>query len=211
MAHLRKIDHITYAVKTGTIEKWAWFHINVEGATLIERIDDVRPGDPSSSMKLWCLSYGEFGVALVEGIDRNERSQVTCFVEKHGDHSVQHVAYDCYDIDKFLSHVKSLGASTRGDVLVRNDGFGVLKQIFARGFAPGHPGEATFSEYCQRPRRDADGKDVEITFSIEAGAGFYEQVQESIRNDDKEPFFNLDLVPNDWVVPRESPAAQRGR
>ena len=43
MSHLKKVDHITYAVEPGSIEKWAWFHIEVEGGTLINRIDDVRP------------------------------------------------------------------------------------------------------------------------------------------------------------------------
>ena len=46
MSHLKKVDHITYAVESGAIEKWAWFHIEVEGGTLINRIDDVRPGRP---------------------------------------------------------------------------------------------------------------------------------------------------------------------
>ena len=72
MSYIKKVDHITYACEAGTIEKWAWFHIEVEGGTLINRIDDVRPGDPDSSMKIWCIDYGDFGVALIEGIDRAE-------------------------------------------------------------------------------------------------------------------------------------------
>ena len=146
MSHLRKIDHVSYAVAEGNIEKWAWFHIEVEGGTLIKRIDDARPDDPSSSMKIWCIDYGNFGIALIEGIDRAEKSQVTSFVEKHGDHSCQHVAYDCYDLDQFIRHMKTLGGHPRGDVLVQNDGFGVLKQMFAKGYAAGHAGEATFPE-----------------------------------------------------------------
>ena len=42
-------------------------------------------------MKLWCIDYGDFGVALIEGIDRAGQSQVTKFVERHGDHACQHV------------------------------------------------------------------------------------------------------------------------
>ena len=76
-SHLKKVDHITYACAKGQIEKWAWFHIEVEGGRLINRIDDVRPDDPSDSMKIWCIDYGEFGVALIEGIDRASTSQVT--------------------------------------------------------------------------------------------------------------------------------------
>ena len=41
MSYLRKIDHVAYAVEQGSIEKWAWFHIEVEGGTLIKRIDDA--------------------------------------------------------------------------------------------------------------------------------------------------------------------------
>ena len=89
MSYLKKIDHVSYAVEEGNIEKWAWFHIEVEGGTLIKRIDDARPSDPNSSMKIWCIDYGDFGIALIEGIDRAEKSQVTSFVEKHGDHSCQ--------------------------------------------------------------------------------------------------------------------------
>jgi hypothetical protein len=77
MSKLTKVDHITYACDKGTIEKWAWFHIEVEGGTLINRIDDVRPEDTDSSMKIWCIDYGNFGVALIEGIDRTKKSQVS--------------------------------------------------------------------------------------------------------------------------------------
>ena len=114
MSHLKKIDHVTYAVESGAIERWAWFHIEVEGGKLIKRIDDARQGDSNSSMKIWCIDYGDFGIALIEGIDRAEKSQVTSFVEKHGDHACQHVAYDCHDLDGFVEHMKSMGGHPRG-------------------------------------------------------------------------------------------------
>src|SRR5262245_66109379 len=101
MSHLKKVDHITYACERGAIEKWAWFHIEVEGGSLINRIDEVRPEDPDSSMKNWCIDYGDFGIALVEGIDRRKKSQVTRFVERHGDHACQHVASDCHNLERF--------------------------------------------------------------------------------------------------------------
>lgn len=202
-SHLKKIDHVSYAVATGQIEKWAWFHIEVEGGTLIKRIDDARPNDPNSSMKIWCIDFGDFGIALIEGIDRAEKSQVTSFVEKHGDHSCQHVAYDCYNLDNFISHMKSLGGHPRGDVLVQDDGFGILKQMFAKGYASGHAGEATFPEYCERPDPTATEQDVEITFSNKAGGEFYKQVQDAISEGDEEPFFDFAHMPTDWQVPEE--------
>src|SRR5262245_32737571 len=134
MQWLKKVDHITYAVQKGNMEKWAWYHIEVEGGRLINRIDDVNPSDPNSSMKIWCIDYGTFGIALIEGSDRKKKSQVTAFAEAHGDHSVQHVAFDTVDLNKFLDHLKKYDAHPRGEMLVRNDGFGVLKQVFCKGY-----------------------------------------------------------------------------
>jgi len=203
---LKKVDHITYACESGAIERWAWFHIEVEGGTLINRIDDVRPGDPDSSMKIWCIDYGEFGVALIEGIDRAKPSQVSKFVAKHGDHAVQHVAYDTYDLDAFVAHMKKMGGTPRGEVLVRNDGFGTLKQMFARGYEEGDAGEASFPEYCQRPNAD-DSDDVAITFATETGKGFYDQVEDAIEAGDEEPFFDFSKMPESWEVPVATPKA----
>jgi hypothetical protein len=199
MAFLRKVDHITYACAPGTIAKWAWFHIEVEGGTLVERSDDVRPDDPSSSMKLWCIDYGEFGIALVEGIDRAQKSQVTKFVERHGDHSCQHVAYDCHDLARFRRHLLRMGGHPRGDVLVRHDGFGVLKQMFAKGYAEGDAAEASFPEYVERPRHGTD--DVHITFSEQAGHDFYEQIENAIEHGDREPLVDFARMPANWRPP----------
>ena len=209
MPHLKKIDHVSYAIAAGNIERWAWFHIEVEGGRLIKRIDDARPGDPDSSMKIWCIDYGDFGIALIEGIDRAEKSQVTAFVEKHGDHSCQHVAYDCYDLDGFVGHMKSMGGHPRGEVLVQDDGFGILKQVFAKGYASGHAGEATFPEYCERPAGGADARNVQITFSNRAGGEFYRQVQDAITDGDTQPFFDFSRMPRDWTVPAEQPKGLR--
>ena len=202
---LKKVDHITYACEQGSIERWAWFHIEVEGGTLINRIDDVRPGDPDSSMKIWCIDFGEFGVALIEGIDRAKTSQVSKFVQRHGDHAVQHVAFDTHDLDKFVSHLQKMGGTPRGEVLVRNDGFGVLKQMFARGYAEGDAGEASFPEYCQRPNVGDSDEDVAITFAAETGRGFYDQVEDAIAAGDEAPFFDFTRMPADWDVPEAAP------
>ncbi|MEM9520152.1 MAG: hypothetical protein AAGA37_12580 [Actinomycetota bacterium] len=202
---LKKVDHITYACAKGQIEKWAWFHIEVEGGTLINRIDDVRPDDLGSSMKIWCIDYGDFGVALIEGIDRAEKSQVTAFTDRHGDHSVQHVAFDTHDLDKFVEHLKSMGGDPRGEMLVRNDGFGVLKQLFARGYEEGDAGEASFPEYCQRPEPGDSAEEIAITFAEETGKGFYDQVQDAIDNGDTAPFFDFARMPGDWDVPEATP------
>jgi hypothetical protein len=200
MSFLRKVDHVTYACAKGTIEKWAWFHIDVEGGTLINRIDDVRPNDPDSSMKIWCIDYGAFGIALVEGIDRRKKSQVTKFVERHGDHACQHVAFDCHDLEAFRRHLIDMGGHPRGRTLVRNDGFGVLKQMFAKGYEEGDAAEASFPEYVERPTRGAS-REARITFSEQAGRGFYEQIEDAIATGDEEPFIDFAAMPKDWKAP----------
>ena len=204
MSHLKRVDHITYACAGGTIERWAWFHIEVEGGRLINRIDDVRPDDPDDSMKIWCIDYGEFGIALIEGIDRNKTSQVSAFVDVHGDHSIQHVAYDTHNLDAFISHMKSLGGSPRGDVLVRDDGFGILKQMFARGYSQGAADETPFPEYVERPNAET-AADVSITFAEDTGKGFYDQVADAVDSGDDAPFFDFSKMPDDWQVPDARP------
>jgi hypothetical protein len=204
MPYLKSVDHITYACAPGAIEKWTWFHTEVEGGHLINRIDDVRPDDPDDSMKIWCIDYGNFGVALIEGIDRARTSQVTAFVEKHGDHSVQHVAFDTYDLDSFIDHMKRLGGTPRGDVLVRDDGFGTLRQMFARGYVEGAADETPFPEYVERPRADGEAQ-VNITFAEETGRGFYDQVATAVEAGDEAPFFDFSKMPTDWQVPEPQP------
>ncbi len=49
MSYLKKIDHVSYAVEKGNIEKWAWFHIEVEGGTLIKRITMLVPAIPTAA------------------------------------------------------------------------------------------------------------------------------------------------------------------
>jgi hypothetical protein len=208
MSHLKKVDHITYACDKGRIEQWAWFHIEIEGGTLINRIDDVRPDDPDSSMKIWCIDFGDFGVALIEGIDRAQRSQVTKFVERHGDHSCQHVAFDTHDLDKFVAHLQANGGTPRGEVLVRNDGFGVLKQMFARGYEAGDAAEASFPEYCQRPQVGDSDEEVAITFAQETGKGFYDQIEDAVADGDEAPFFDFTAMPAGWTVPAAKPRVE---
>ncbi len=76
--------------------------------------------------------------------------------------------------------------------------------MFAKGYASGHAGEATFPEYCQRPETDEEAKDVEITFSDKAGGEFYKQVQDAIDEGDEQPFFDFSHMPANWEVPPEA-------
>lgn len=199
MSHLVKVDHVTYACVKGMIEKWAWFHIEVEGGKLVTRIDDVDPNNPRSSMKLWCIDYGTFGIALVEGVDREEKSQVTLFAEKHGDHSVQHVAYDTNDLNTFTERLQQHGFQPLGEPISKRDSYGLLKQLFCKGYSQLSPAENTFAEYVQRPRSVKE--ELEVTFSQKAGKGFYRQIEEAMAQGQPTIFTTFSRMPIDWQPP----------
>ncbi len=203
MSWLVKVDHVTYACAQGMIEKWAWFHIEVEGGKLIKQIDDVDPNNPNSSMKLWCIDYGDFGIALVEGIDRNEKSQVTLFAEMHGDHSVQHVAYDTTNLEQFIDRLEKYGFNVLGEPISKRDAYGMLKQVFCRGYSQLSPAENQFAEYVQRPRSIQE--ELEVTFSQKAGKGFYRQIEEAMAQENQTKFTDFSGMPSEWQIPASEP------
>lgn len=199
MSWLVRVDHITYACEQGMIEKWAWYHLEVEGGRLVTRIDDVDPDNLKSSMKLWCIDFGAFGIALVEGIDRAEKSQVTLFAAYHGDHSVQHVAYDTSDLEKFMDRLQQHSCNALGEPISKRDGFGILKQLFCKGYSQLSPSETQFAEYVQRPRSIQE--ELEVTFSQKAGKGFYRQIEEATAKGEVTTFTTFSAMPSDWTPP----------
>ncbi|MFB2918246.1 hypothetical protein [Aerosakkonema funiforme] len=203
MSYLLKVDHVTYACAKGTIEKWAWFHVEVEGGKLIQRIDDLDPNNPNSSTKLWCIDYGDFGIALVEGIDRNEKSHVTLFAEMHGDHSIQHVAYDTRDLDKFIERLENYGFNTLGEAISKRDAYGMAKQVFCRGYSQLGPAESQYAEYVQRPR--SIHEEFEVTFDQKMMKGFYRQIEAAMAQETKTTFTDFSGMPSDWQVPTSEP------
>ena len=202
MTWLVKVDHITYACASGMIEKWAWFHTEVEGGKLIKRIDDIDPNNPNSSMKLCCIDYGSFGIALIEGIDRKEKSQVTLFTELHQDHSIQHVAYETKNLEQFQERLANYKCDILGEPITKTDAWGIVKQLFCRGYSPTTPAKTTFAEYVERPKNT--NSDSKITFSQEAGKGFYNQIEAAIAQEKYQAFTEFSAMPENWEPPKIS-------
>jgi SAM-dependent methyltransferase len=209
-APLKRIDHVTCVVRPDTIERWAWFYIDVLGGVLTLRTDDTNPsGD--SSMMVWTIDFEEFGVALIAGVDREEVSHVTAFAEKHGDHSFQHVAFQVSNLDAFRERLSSHGVDVLGDTLAREDGAGrVVKQVFGNPF---HGDENSslvgFYEFVERPsgeERDAGAAEPPpITFSTNAGKLLYEQAQSQMLADRRERMTRFSKMPPGWTVPEPRP------
>lgn len=189
MNWLLGIDHLTYVVRPDTIEYWAEVWEKLGGKRTLQ-VDDTNPKD-KSSMMLWTFDFGEFGVALVAGIDREEKSHVTAYLEKHGDHSLQHVAFKVEDLEVFKAMAEGMGFSFLGDVLVRKDDRGLVKQIFGRGWhGENNPSEVGFPEFVERPQ--GEGEDFsKITFSKKAGTNLYRQSQEIMDADERISFIPI--------------------
>ncbi len=199
-SQLTKVDHVTFVVSPETIKKWAWFYIEVMGGKLILRVDDTNPGE-KSSMMLWCIDLGEFGIALAAGIDREEKSHVTAFLEKHGDHSVQHVAFLVKDLQTFRDHVMNFGVNLLGPILQRHDGFGYVRQVFARGYHDANnPAEVGFPEFVERPVHKGAAF-PEVSFSAQAGTDLYGQAQHAMESDERKPLLDFSKMPANWEPP----------
>ena len=120
---------------------------------MVLRVDDTNPKD-KSSMMLWCVDFGEFGIALVAGIDRQEKSHVTAYAERHGDHSVQHVAFQVPNLVSFRDvMVEQCGLKTSwGPSCKGTMGSAGLRQVFAKGYnTNANPAEVGFPEFVERP------------------------------------------------------------
>ena len=142
MNWFKKVDHVTFVVSPETIDKWAKFYTEVMGGTLTLKIADTNPAE-ESGMMLYTIDFGNFGVALVAGLDRADMSHVTAFWLRHGEHSPQHVAVQVENLEKFMEHAQENGLKFLGETLVRKDEKGWVKQVFAKGF---HDEENTIFE-----------------------------------------------------------------
>ena len=201
---LKRVDHVTYAVTPETIEQVAAFWVKELGGTLVLKNDDVRPDDPSDSMMLWgiVLNKGipkeELGIALVAGIDREQVSQVTRFVQNKGPNVVQHVAYDVGEMDSFRKYFEGeFGANLLSETLVVPDGFGgYVRQVFGRGYESGNAAEVGFPEFVERLSGSGKG------FTNAAGEGLYEKVKRISETGDDTPIVDFSRMPSDWEPPQ---------
>ena len=151
------------------------------GGQLILRVDDTNPND-ASSMMLWCIDYDDFGIALVAGIDRTEKSHVTAFAELHGDHCVQHIAYRVPSLIEFTNEMKTEAKlELQGPILQRHDAYGWVWQVFAKVHHGGaNPAVVPFTEFVERPQVKGETF-PDIFVSADAGTNLYQQAQRAMK------------------------------
>ncbi len=177
-------DHITYAV--WNIESWRTLYVDYFGFHEIHHTPDASP-DGTSSMELYGLESGHSRIALVSPINRVSISHLYYFLCKHGDHSVQHVAYAIENLEAFVREMKVKGFNFLGNIKYRIDSFGQVKQIFAKRFDPSlTAAEGPFYEFVERPTQTEIG--FEDFFSSVTAGELYGDVEREIAGDDGEPF-----------------------
>jgi len=182
------IDHIAVAVNN--IAHWKAFYLMM-GAVVFYEMSDANPYG-TSSMKLCGLKIGDFSLALIEGIDRIEISQVSTFVKKHGDHSFQHVAIAVDNIHAWVEWGQAHGINFLGSVLERKDAFGDVKQLFACKFDPKSlPSESPFYEFVERPNQDGKFASAD-SFSDDFAQQLFQQVEDAQKRHENLIFLNPD-------------------
>lgn len=136
------IDHITLCVPDLRAAEFLFNH--VLGFHTIWSAQDV--GTEKSSMDTIVVQRGCIKVALMQGNDKQEKSQITDFVERYGP-GVQHVAIEVDDIEAVCQEWEAHGVQFSGPIKEGRDGFGPLRQRFT---CPLFPGSGVFFELAQR-------------------------------------------------------------
>ena len=142
MKHPMGIDHITLCVKN--LEAAEFLFTKVLGFEVIWSAQDV--GTDKSSMDTVVVQRGDAKIALMQGRNKELKSQICEFIDKYGE-GVQHIAMEVDDIESVCREWEAHGVRFSGDVKDGRDGFGPLKQRFTY---PLFPGCGVFFELTQR-------------------------------------------------------------
>ncbi|MBI2120721.1 MAG: VOC family protein [Parcubacteria group bacterium] len=182
------LDHVAIAVKD--ITAWKKMYLFM-GARIFYETNDASPNG-KSSMKLCGVKLGEYSIALIEGIDREEISQVSAYVEAHGDHSFQHIAVAVDNIYAFVEWATVNNFHFLGPLKDRSDAFGDVKQVFARKFDKNlSPDEAPFYEFVERPNQE--GRFISAdSFSDDFAKEFFLQIEGAQKGFEDAIFYNIE-------------------
>ena len=144
------VDHITLCVKNLAATKFLFTHIL--GFDVIWSAQDV--GSEKSSMDTVVVQRGAAKIALMQGRNKERKSQICEFVETYGE-GVQHIALEVDDIEAVCREWEHHGVRFSGDIKDGRDGFGPLRQRFTY---PLFPGCGLFLELTQRQHGTEESK-----------------------------------------------------
>jgi methylmalonyl-CoA/ethylmalonyl-CoA epimerase len=144
------IDHITLCVKNLAATEFLFTHIL--GFHVIWSARDV--GSDKSSMDTVVVQRGDAKIALMQGRNKQFKSQICEFIDKYGE-GVQHIALEVEDIDAVSREWETHGVRFCGETKDGRDGFGPLRQ---RITYPLFPGCGVFLELTQRQHGQEESK-----------------------------------------------------
>jgi len=196
-------DHATVCVTN--IKGVVNFYVETMGGVVVYRNPDTNPNG-KSSMILYGMALDNVLVAIAEGIDREEVSHPTRFVQRHGEHAWQHLAKRVRNLDAFVEDMRLKGMRFLSPLLEREDPFGRVKQIFCAPFDHRIDTHAApFYEYVERPpdwslkklvARARRGLPPDI-FSDTAAENLYNAVQNASHERGATTFFPWHIFPPD--------------
>lgn len=193
------VDHVAIAVKN--IDLWEAFYVHGCGGTRFYKIEDANP-EGSSSMRLCGIKVGGLSIALIEGIDRREMSQVTKYVAQHGDHSYQHIAVAVRNVEAFMRDMCSQGVSLLGELKQREDPTwgGEVKQIFALPFDSNlDPDGAPFFEFVERPQQGKTFTSGD-SFSDNFAKALFQDVEAAAKSGKRKSFISAEALSRIFVA-----------
>ncbi len=144
------IDHITLCVKN--LAATEFLFTQILGFHVIWSAKDV--GSDKSSMDTVVVQRGDAKIALMQGRNKERKSQICEFVDTYGE-GVQHIAIEVDDIEAICREWETRGVRFSGDIKEGRDGFGPLKQRFTY---PLFPDCGLFLELTQRQHGQEESK-----------------------------------------------------
>lgn len=159
------IDHVTLCVKN--LEEAEYLFTKVLGFEVIWSARDV--GGETSSMDTIVVQRGNAKVALMQGINKNGKSQICEFIEKYGE-GVQHIAIEVDDIERVSKEWEARGVKFIGAIKDGCDGVGPLRQRFTYQLFPGC---GMFLELTQRKHGQTQSK----TFARDVVESLYRDIE----------------------------------
>ncbi len=177
------IDHITLCVKN--LEAAEFLFTKILGFEVIWSAQDV--GTDKSSMDTVVVQRGHAKIALMQGRNKELKSQICEFIDKYGE-GVQHIAMEVEDIEAVCREWESHGVRFCGDVKDGRDGFGPLKQRFTY---PLFPGCGIFFELTQRQH----GQEQSKTFVRTTVESLYKDIERDQVESVKRTIIDYETLP----------------
>lgn len=195
------IDHITLCVKNlGAAE---YVFTKVLGFEIIWSARDV--GTEKSSMDTIVVQRGDAKIALMQGRNKQVRSQICDFIDKYGE-GVQHIAIEVDDIEAVCREWEANGVRFSGELKEGRDGFGPLKQRFTY---PLFKGCGVFLELTQRQHGGEEAKTF-VRGTVEA---LYQDIERDQLDGVERTIVDYETLPlpfsHEEMGPRETDAPAR--